>query len=986
MKINQQPVELLTNNLKSSFYHYLKDALNRCQSFSFSVAFISDSGLQLIIDDLIDAGNRGVRGKLLTTNYEFGTTPRALEMIGDQKYIDAKLYDALTSIRKFHTKAYIFDMGNHFEIVVGSSNMTQYALKNNHEWNLKYVAKNDDKTKDNIIDNFNELFNDPKSLQLTPKIIKEYKTLYESKRMVDEGKKAMLDFFFEFIKRNPDHEIVDAVQGFNIDENNELKDFIEQIEVNEIKPNEMQEMALEGLNNIRNSGGNKALIIAATGTGKTYLSAFDVLQLRPKKVLFVVHRGKILRDALRTFKTIMPEVSMGEFVGSKKDLESDYLFASVQTISKIDNLNLFDPSYFDYIIIDEAHRSAADSYQRITSYFTPKFLLGMTATPERTDSRNIYELYDNQIAVEIRLRQALEKELVVPFHYFGIEDATTDIQNINLNTEIDKLAEKLNIKARVELIIENIKKYKHSGNKTKALGYCVNIDHAEYMANAFNERGLVSIALTGESDEQYREKVVRQLEDPNDPLSYIFTVEIFNEGIDIPSVNLILMLRPTNSSIIFTQQLGRGLRKYKDKEYLTVLDFIANHKKNFLLPIALVGDKAYDKDDLIVSTANDFFDIPGDTFISLNKVSKERILAQLEATDFNEITYLKEAYQDKKKNLGRVPRLTDFAFDEFDPIRFIKKKKSYISFVASQEKGILKESSEHNAFFKLIGYLDSMLPIKRPYEYAILRELTHYKALEMNELFSKMKKYIDNPNLDSFNHSVKNLLLEFGSVTDKKNNIKVIEKSNSQIRLSDDFSNVFDNNTYTDIINNTISYGLARYHHEFDRKVAPYPFVDLYHEYSKTEIYTLSLFDKNVSGLLMSGLIRIEKEYFLTVNLVKGDVHDSINYDDYFIDQSTFHWQSPGSTRTTNETGKNLVNHKELGFNLHLFVRKSATEATKGKGYSRDFTYLGKVFVEEYVGEAPISFKLKFEHRVPNDIYQRLTYDYTKEKENEKTN
>ena len=169
------------------------------------------------------------------------------------------------------------------------------------------------------------------------------------------------------------------------------------------------------------------------------------------------------------------------------------------------------------------------------------------------------------------------------------------------------------------------------------------------MADAFNERGLKSIALTGESDDRNRDEAVRRLEDPNDPLSYIFTVEIFNEGIDIPSVNLILMLRPTNSSIIFTQQLGRGLRKYKDKEYLTVLDFIANHKKNFLLPIALVGDKAYDKDDLIVSTANDFFDIPGDTFISLNKVSKERILAQLEATDFNEITYLKEAYQDKKK-------------------------------------------------------------------------------------------------------------------------------------------------------------------------------------------------------------------------------------------------------------------------------------------------------------------------------------------------
>ena len=637
MKQINQPVELLTNNSRSSFYNYLKNALIKCQGFSFSVAFISDSGLQLIIDELKQLEKKGVRGRILTTNYEFGTAPRALEMIQELSNVEGKMYDALTSFRKFHTKAYIFDMKDHYEIVVGSSNMTQYALKNNHEWNLKYVAKSSDDTNIDILSNYEILFNDDKSLPLTKKLISEYKATYYNNKLVNRSQKVLLNFFKELLTNYPDHDFIQEMKDNVIFEGSDFFSAVSQVDKDDIKPNEMQEMALEGLNSIRSSGGNRALIIAATGTGKTYLSAFDALQVKPSRLLFVVHRSSILRDALRTFKTIMPDVSMGEYTGYAKENDSDYVFASIQTISRKDNLKSFKPEHFDYIIIDEAHRTAADSYQAVLNYFKPKFLLGMTATPERTDARSIYEIYDNQIAIEIRLREALARELVVPFHYFGINDVTTDLKDINLNSEIDKLAERLNIKARVDLIIENIEKYKHTGEKTKALGYCVNVKHAEYMAKSFNESGYSAIALTGESSEKMREDAIRRLENEYDPLSYIFTVEIFNEGIDIPSVNLILMLRPTDSAIIFTQQLGRGLRIFKEKEYLTVLDFIGNHNKNFLLPIALVGDKAYDKDDLIVSTANDFFDIPGDTFIRIDPISKDRILKQLEAINFNEM-------------------------------------------------------------------------------------------------------------------------------------------------------------------------------------------------------------------------------------------------------------------------------------------------------------------------------------------------------------
>lgn len=981
--ITRQPqIQLLTNSLKNSFYNYLKESLDQCQSFSFSVAFISDSGLQLIIDELKRLEKKGIKGRLLTTNYEYGTTPKALEMLAELSNVEVKVFDALNSSRKFHTKGYIFEMNDHFEIVVGSSNLTQYALKSNHEWNLKYASKTDSDLNSNLLLEFDNLFNDEKSLPLTKDFILKYKKDYYNRKLTDRGEKTLLKFFAEYLKKYPDNEFINEMIDNNVIDKTTLLDDISTLSKEEIKPNEMQEIALEGLNSIRQSGGDKALVIAATGTGKTYLSAFDALQIMPKRLLFVVHRSKILMDALRTFKTILPDISMGQYTGQTKELNNDFIFASIQTISKKDNLMKFNRDHFDYIIIDEAHRTAADSYQRVINHFKPKFLLGMTATPDRTDSKSIYELYDNQIGVEIRLREALAKELVVPFHYFGIRDATTDLSKININTEIDKLAEKLNIKARVDLVIENIEKYKHSGEKTKALGYCVNVKHAQYMADQFNKRGYPSVALTGESSEQLREMYIQRLEDDYDDLSYIFTVEIFNEGIDIPSVNLVLMLRPTSSAIIFTQQLGRGLRKYKDKEYLTVLDFIGNHNKNFLLPIALAGDKAYDKDDLIVSTANDFFDIPGDTFIRIDPISKEEILEQLESVNFNEMRYLKESYIDKKKDVGRIPRLTDFGFDEFDPVRFIKKKQSYVHFVADLEKehDTLNHLIGNDHFSKAIKYLNKMLPIKRVYEFAIIIELIKHHSINLKTLYDGMKKYIDNPNIESFNHAIDNLNFKFSDKRDIKQYIKLIELSKNEIKLSKKFGELLKDTYATDIIKDTLSYGLARYHHEFDRTVAPYPYVKLYHEYSKTDMYTLGLFDKNVQGLLMQGVVRIGMDYFLTVNLIKENVHESIDFDDYFIDQNRFHWQSQNNTTPRNETGKNLINHQELGFNLHLFVRKTATDAKGGKGYSNDFIYLGKVFVEKYEGEAPISFELRFEHTVPADVYEKLTYNYSKGK------
>ncbi len=295
------------------------------------------------------------------------------------------------------------------------------------------------------------------------------------------------------------------------------------------------------------------------------MSAFDVKEFNPKKMLFIVHREDILRKAILDYEKIMSDKEFGLFTGNIKEREKDYLFATIQSMST--HYNDFKEDDFDYIVIDEAHHSASETYKKVIDYFKPKFLLGMTATPERTEGKDIFSIFDNNIAIEVRLNEALEKNLVVPFHYFGITDIDlVDYTGIDIN-DIGKVSKILEINERVDFIIEKMNFYGFDGFKRKAVGFCASIEHAEYMANEFNKRGIKSAALTGSDSVDKRQKEIKRLEDDNSDLEVIFSVDLFNEGVDIPSINLVLMLRPTQSSIIFIQQLGRGLRKYKEKEY-----------------------------------------------------------------------------------------------------------------------------------------------------------------------------------------------------------------------------------------------------------------------------------------------------------------------------------------------------------------------------------------------------------------------------------
>lgn len=719
---------------------------------------------------------------------------------------------------------------------------------------------------------------------------------------------------------------------------------------------------------------NNGYIWHTTGTGKTYMSAFDVMEFRPKRLLFIVHREEILKKAKETFDKLLRGRSLktGLFTGNEKDYESDYIFATIQTMSRY--YTEFKEDHFDYIIVDEAHHSATTSYLNVLDYFKPKFTLGMTATPERCDTLNVFDLFDNNVALEVRLHEALEEDLVIPFHYFGVTDVEgVDLEGINLDDK-SELAQRLMIHRRVDFIIEKMNFYGHDGEFRKLLGFCVNIEHARYMAEEFNKRGIKSVALCGEDSVDKRQEYIRQLESNKDSLQAIFTVDIFNEGVDIPSINTVLMLRPTASPIIFIQQLGRGLRKSGDKEFLTVLDFIGNHNKTFLIAIALNGARYYDKDSIKVAVATDFANIPGCTHIQIDEISKERILMQIDGENFRSAQYLRDEYnQFKILRGGKIPYLLlDYIkYDGApDPVRFIDKDGTYLNFVAKTEKDeTIKELLIDDDFEKILKELNTSLPLKRINEFVILKYLLNHDRINIEIASNEILKYINKIDKDSVIHAFECLNHQYWDSSMIKQKIKLVEYSNDTLYRSDKFTKIITDKRYRKYIEDAINYGIIRYEKEFQEEYYGVPFLKLYEQYKMIDIALLSNYRKIHSSFRGSGLLTNGNEYFLFIDLHKErGIDERINYKDKFLDQSYFQWQSPNATRQNTDRGKNLINNRDRKINLHLFVRKYKEIDKKAQPY----IYIGKGDTVEYQGEKPITMKIKLHQEVPVKIYREF--------------
>lgn len=557
----RENVSLGGDDRRNHLYSRLKECFKKADKIDIIVSFLMTSGVKLIIDDLKSAVDRGASIRILSGNYLNITQPEALYMLRGEfgNKINLRFYN--NKNRSFHPKSYIFHYKNDSEIFIGSSNISRGALTSSIEWNYRFNKNSNKEDFNFFMDEFNNLYNNH-SIEVTNEVLHNYAKTWTRPKVYRD---------LEVIGDFKDEKLIDLFE-----------------------PRGPQIEILYSLNKSREEGFDKGLVVAATGVGKTYLSAFDSMNY--KRVLFIAHREEIIKQAMQSFKNIRPNTTSGFFYANNKENDKDLIFALVQTLGKEEYLNekYFKRDYFDYIVIDEFHHASSKNYQRIIDYFKPRFLLGLTATPERLDGKDVFAICDYNLVYEVRLKDAINRGALVPFKYYGIYDETVDYEDIEFKNgkyNEKQLEEALNLGERDELIIKHYEKY----SSKVAIGFCSSKKHAEHMAEAFNKAKIPALAVySGEQGKfsEKREIALNKLR--SGEIKVLFAVDMFNEGLDVPQIDLVMFLRPTESPTIFLQQLGRGLRKAKGKEYLIVLDFIGNYKKANLAPFLLSGQK-YDK-------------------------------------------------------------------------------------------------------------------------------------------------------------------------------------------------------------------------------------------------------------------------------------------------------------------------------------------------------------------------------------------------------
>ena len=902
----------LINNDSFDMNSILKNSIPKCKEFYFIVSFIRFSGVQMLLDTLKKAEEFGITGKIITTNYMGVTEKKAIEALLKFKNIEIKFFDA--EFQGFHPKGYIFDFSDYGEIIIGSANLTRGGLRSNIEWSSCQKIEKNSRYWNEILDEFDYIWKKSKN--------------YSPEKFPERDNNVVFE--------------------------NEIPS------EKEILPNYMQKIGLSNLDRLRQNGGKRALGIATTGTGKTYLAAFDVKNFNPEKALFIVHREEILIEAEKSFKRVIPNKKMGRYSGNLKNLNCDYLFATVQSLHR--NLENFDPYEFQYIIVDEAHHIAGETYRKILNYFSPEFILGLTATPERADGYSIFNEFHGNIVMEIRIKEALEEKLIAPFHYYGV----TDIKEIDLSDldirDVDKISKKLMIHRRSQFIKEKLEFYGYSGNKLRALGFCANVEHAKFMAQEFNQMGIESVSLTGENSVEERKKYIKNISESNSSLKVIFTVDIFNEGIDIPSINCILMLRPTDSPTVFIQQLGRGLRKNHSKDFLTVIDFIGNHNKVFLTAISLTGNNTYDKDSLKIALNNDFKNFYRDLYISIDEISKEKILSQIENENFNTMKYLKEEYYAFRNSIGKIPNYIDYSVYESAPNieKFLLKSHCYFNFINSVENKIYNFSKDEE---KILKDIEGMLPIKRIYEYALLKEFLDIDYISLDGSSKIISKYLETVDRDTLFHSFQYLSGKYFDSSELRQKTILFNLSDNILNLTEEFKTVLKNTVFKKYLEEILIYGIIEYEKNFGSKNFGLPFLKLYEYYSMKDTALLSNYGKLHSSY-RNGVNPSEdrKNYYLFITLNKDKGH---LFDNEIFDRRRFRWFSKSSTSLHSSQGQDLIDSSERGVSLHFFMRKF----NKIEGITQPFLYLGKGVVESYSGEKPIACVVRLDERIDEKIY-----------------
>ena len=869
---------LFTNsNNEPDLINELKREIASSDSIDILVSFIRWSGLRLIKDELIEH-TKTKKLRIITTSYMGASEFRAIKFLSQLPNTEIKIsYD--TQRTRLHAKSYMFNRNTGFTTAyIGSSNISKDAMTTGLEWNMKVSEKDSKNIVDKFKATFESYFND-----------EEFKTFTEAdeEKLKIELKKA----------RGKDYKS-DKDEIANID----------------VRPYHYQQEILDTLNVEREVlGHNKNLVVAATGVGKTVISAFDYKNFKNNnkgkvnRLLFIAHREDILVQSMKTFRTILRDRNFGGlYTGNFTPDNIDHVFMTIQTFNSKKFDENISKDFYDFIIIDEFHHASAPSYQKLLSHFNPKVLLGLTATPERMDGKDVLEYFDGRISSEMRLGEAIDKKLLTPFQYFCVTDEL-DLSKIKWskggydNKELTNIltVDKLNAKKRADLILKSIDDYIADIDEVVGLGFCVSIDHANFMANYFNEKGISSVAISSKCSIDERDEAKTGL--VNGKYKFAFVVDLYNEGVDIPEINTILFLRPTDSLTVFLQQLGRGLRLSDNKEYLTVLDYVGQAHKNY---------NFYEKFSAIAKKKG--------------KALKEEIesgkkLNLINFIEFYNIT-LKEIY--KTKNSFYRLCVNAKVKEDFNNIDEQSLAGGMLRLINTDSVRLLKfwiNTLENYKEDKIISFNDSE-------EKMML--MLHYT------LYTKSPKDLG---INSINEFLQRL---YSNKVIYEEIIEILKYNLSHIKVK----------TFNDNLS-------------FDTNL------EVHATYTKEQI--LASLGKNTIEKqypLREGVLYIEDKktdvFLITLNKVEKHFSPSTMYEDYAISDELFNWQSQSRTSIDSPTGKRCVNHRDSGNNILLFVRENKSE----DGVTSPYTYLGAADIVSHSGSKPISIVWKLRNKLPASI------------------